>query len=136
MSMLERVVPDEIRGVSGFHSRVHHGSEAELDRLHQTSGVRAPWMPGQEDEDEKEELRAVQIIRVFLHSLVQMTEKHRQIFFARLQGLEWQEIASAIIGEGCTAQAAQNEFRMTIRRFPVLEKAFQERQTNGQEQTT
>ncbi len=136
MNVLERVVPDDIRGVGEHHSRAHFGTEAELDRLYHTSGVRAPWMPGQGEEDEKEELRAVQIIRVFLHSLVQMTEKHRQIFFARLQGLEWQEIASAIIGEGCTAQAAQNEFRMTIRRFPVLEKAFQERQTNGQEQTT
>lgn len=135
MKVLERVVPDEIRGVGEHHSRAHFGTEADLDRLHQLSGVRAPWMPAQDQEDEKEELRAVQIIRVFLHSLVQMTKRERDIFFARLQGLEWQEIADAIIGEGCTAQAAQNEFRMTIRRFPVLEKAFQERQPNGQETT-
>jgi hypothetical protein len=129
MSLLERVVPDEIRGVGPFHSRVYPGSQSELDRLHQEEGVRAPWMPNQEDE-EREERLAVQIIRGFLHSLVHMTKRERDIFFARLKGLEWQEIADAIIGDDCTAQAAQNEFRKTLERFPDLNRAFQERQPN------
>ena len=128
MNVLERVVPDEIRGVGGFHSRVHPGSEPELDRLHQLSGVRAPWMPDQEEEEQEERL-AVQIIRRFLHSFVNMSKRERDIFFARLKGLEWQEIADAIIG-GCSAQAAQNEFRKTLERSPDLNRAFQERQPN------
>ena len=129
MSLPERVARDEIRGVAGYHSRVPFGSEAELDRLHHAEGVRVPWFQDQEEE-EREERLAIQIIRRFLHSFVQMTKRERDIFFARLKGMEWQEIADAIIGEGRTAQQAQNEFRKTIERCPELNRAFQERQPN------
>jgi len=134
MKVLVRVVPDEIRGVGEFHSRVHPKTEADLDRLHQLSGVRAPWMPDQEEEDQEERL-AYRIIREFFHKFVHMRPRELLIFHARLQGLEWQEIADAIIGQGCTAQAAQNEFRKTLERFPELNRVFQERQPNGQETT-
>lgn len=133
MSLPERVACDEIRGVGPYHSRVPFASEAALDLLHQKEGVRAPWMPDQEEE--KEERLAAQIIRHLFHSLLQMPKRERDIYFARFQGLEWQEIADAIIGDGHTAQQAQNLFRETISRFPVLGKAFPERQPNSKETT-
>ena len=126
MNMLERVVPDEIRGVGEFHSRVHPGSEAELDRLHQSSGVQAPWMPGEDEGDEKEELRpSIDAVRLFLHSLVQAGPRIRRILFARTINLEWMFIGAALLG-GASSAGVQAEFDKAMEDFPALKRAFKE----------
>ena len=134
MKLLERAIPDEIRGVGPFHSRVHPATEDHLDRMYQKSGVIVPWLPASQEDEEQEERLAFQIIRRFAHFFVHMRGRELLIFHARLQGLEWQEIADAIIGDGCSAQAAQNEFRKTLERFPELDRVFQERQPNGKKE--
>lgn len=126
MSVPERVGRDDIRGIGPWHSRVHPGSEPELDRLYQSGGVHAPWMPGQEDQGEKEELRpSIDDVRLFLHSLVQSGPRIRRILFARTINLEWRFIGAALLG-GASGAGVQAEFDKAMEDFPALKRAFKE----------
>ena len=108
---------NEIRGVGPFHSRVYPESDADLDRLHQAHGVPAAWMePEGPDEFEQPPLLA------FMHALIHIGSKQREVFFARVQNLSWAEIGDSLLN-GATAQAAENQFSETIKHYPALQRA-------------
>lgn len=121
-----RTPGDDIRGVGPYHSRLYPESERELDRLHQQHGEPAPWMDNEQDIP----LAQFAALLEFLHALTVIGNRARNIFFARLQGLTWKDIAVSLL-RGATPQAAENEFRDILAAHPMLAKAFPDRQTKG-----
>lgn len=106
-----------VRGVVGAHNRVFPATDAEFERLVHAEGLPAPWH-GQHDETPLESP-----ILAFCHAMIHVGRNGREVFFARLQGLEWHEIGDAIIGNA-TPQAAQKVWAETLARFPALGRAF------------
>lgn len=127
---MQRSPGDEIRGVIGHHIRVPITCDKELDRLHMEQGVQAPWMDTSHDFTPDEFYNVVE----FLTALIRIGDHRRKIFFARLEGLTWEQIGSALLG-GKTPQAAENAFAKILRDFGDLARAFPERGRNGAQTT-
>lgn len=117
---------DEIRGVAHYHTRVTIGSERDLDRLHQEEGEPAPWM----DNSGGFDCEGLESIIGFCRSLIQIGDRKRRIFFARLEGLTW-ELIGLTMTKGHTPQAAENEFAEIMKDHPLLAAAFPERGRAG-----
>ena len=126
---MPQISSDDIRGVGPYHSRVNPANAAEFDRLVASDGHPAPWHadPNAEPDDDDGDIPQDQwgpVLR-FLNRLARMGDRQRAILFARMVGLSFEEIGSAIMG-GKTKQAAEQEFGSILSTLPALKRAFPE----------
>lgn len=123
--MNTRQTPDDVRGFGAHRSRVNPANAAEFDALLVQHGEAAPWHsfdPATECR-QRIEGHAMRFIREFLRSLASIGPKRREVYFARVSGLTWEEIAGAVLGSP-NKQAAQKEFADIIAQHPKLARAF------------